>query len=286
MNEITKVFIAIMALVLGAMCISLACGAVTEVSAAAPDSIDMAPECPCEPVTGAIWTTNEAGDVNVNIYTDVHDPMLNGGPANEGSAGLPDGFYYIQVTRPGGQVLGSSVWATNRAPINVVGGEFTAPIIIWDVVARPDGTIGYNMSPNQEYKVLISQNLWFPAECSKTDNYRINPTAITLSAFYATLVDGQVVVKWKTVMEIESLGFNLYRSTSLEGPRVQVNESMILAQGVGQIGEWNYEFVDTNVQVGVIYYWLEEVDVHGSTVYGPTFVIFGQVNNLPLILAP
>src|SRR6185369_5735070 len=55
------------------------------------------------PNSGAIFTTNSSCDgTNINIFTTKTDAFVGGGPAHEGAAGLTDGFYYIQVTEPGG----------------------------------------------------------------------------------------------------------------------------------------------------------------------------------------
>src|SRR3989344_8966597 len=61
------------------------------------------------PVTGAIFTTLVDGTrVNANIYENKEDVYLDGGPgpnAPIGAAGLPEGWYYFQVTDPSGKVL-------------------------------------------------------------------------------------------------------------------------------------------------------------------------------------
>jgi len=57
-------------------------------------------------VTGAIWTTDHRGEqVNGNLYGSAQKVYLCGGPHKEGSAGLPDGRYYFQVTDPPGKTL-------------------------------------------------------------------------------------------------------------------------------------------------------------------------------------
>jgi hypothetical protein len=57
-------------------------------------------------VTGAIWTTDNRGEqVNGNLFASAQKVYLCGGPHKEGSAGLPDGRYYFQVTDPPGKTL-------------------------------------------------------------------------------------------------------------------------------------------------------------------------------------
>jgi len=61
------------------------------------------------PLPGAIFTTLEDGSrVNANIYQKMGDVYLDGGPgqnAPAGSAALPEGDYYFQVTDPSGKAL-------------------------------------------------------------------------------------------------------------------------------------------------------------------------------------
>lgn len=58
---------------------------------------------------GAIFTTLEDGTrVNANIYNNMRDVYLDGGPpvnAPPGAAGLDPGWYYFQVTNPSGKIL-------------------------------------------------------------------------------------------------------------------------------------------------------------------------------------
>lgn len=61
------------------------------------------------PLPGAIFTTLEDGSrVNHNIYEQMEDVYLDGGPGQNApswAAGLPEGDYYFQVTDPSGKVL-------------------------------------------------------------------------------------------------------------------------------------------------------------------------------------
>jgi cysteine-rich repeat protein len=63
-------------------------------------------------LTGGIFTTTADGTrVNANIFASKEDVYLDGGPgdrAGPGSAALPEGDYYFQVTDPSGRTLLSS----------------------------------------------------------------------------------------------------------------------------------------------------------------------------------
>ncbi|MEW6716764.1 MAG: hypothetical protein AB1345_04575 [Chloroflexota bacterium] len=74
----------------------------------------------------------------------------------------------------------------------------------------------------------------------------------------------RVVVTWETASELETAGFNLYRSTSPEGPFTQINENLLSAQGDPVIGS-RYVFTDTQVVAGEWYYYeLQEVELDGK----------------------
>ena len=98
-------------------------------------------------------------------------------------------------------------------------------------------------------------------------------TAIDLLSFAAT-GDGEAVrVSWQTAQESENKGFNLYRGTSPAGPFEKLNGGLIPSGSVSGEGR-SYEFVDTAVSRGTLYYYkLEDVDVSGTvTPHGPVCV--------------
>ena len=60
---------------------------------------------------------------------------------------------------------------------------------------------------------------------------------------------------------MDNVGFNLYRSAALEGPYTRINATLIPPQFPGQIWGVFYEWLDTDVQPGVVYYYkLEDLD--------------------------
>jgi hypothetical protein len=103
----------------------------------------------------------------------------------------------------------------------------------------------------------------------KDPNY---PTAVTLAGFSATPGKGQIQLTWQTLMEIDTLGFNVYRSLSPDsGIRGQrLNEALIPATAVGSVLGETYEFTDDQVQPGVqYYYWLEVINLDDTQLFGP-----------------
>lgn len=93
--------------------------------------------------------------------------------------------------------------------------------------------------------------------------------------FNATAGDGLVLLTWETAMEIENLGFNLYRGESTDGPWTLLTQALIPSQvPPGSPYGAVYEYVDGTAVPGVGYsYWLETVAVGGRTsLYGPAVV--------------
>jgi len=96
------------------------------------------------------------------------------------------------------------------------------------------------------------------------------PTLITLVSFTAEASNGRVKLEWETAMEIDNLGFNLYRSKSRDGVYTQLNSDLIVAEGSWVKGA-NYVFDDEDVKNRKTYYYkLEDIDIYGiSTFHGP-----------------
>jgi hypothetical protein len=122
-----------------------------------------------------------------------------------------------------------------------------------------------------------------PCAASLTNDFGfvfVDATAVRLASFKAIAENGGVRVKWRTSAEMENLGFNVLRSHTAEGQRVQINEAMIPGQGTA-VGE-SYEIWDGTAQAGVTYYyWLEDVDWYMfSTINGPA-VVWGTEQRKP-----
>ena len=76
--------------------------------------------------------------------------------------------------------------------------------------------------------------------------------------------DARVVVEWSTASELDTVGFNLYRSETPDDPGVMVNADLIPASEDAQTGG-DYSYNDENVVPGrVYYYFLEDINAHGA----------------------
>ncbi|HEU5088314.1 MAG TPA: DUF11 domain-containing protein, partial [Roseiflexaceae bacterium] len=111
-----------------------------------------------------------------------------------------------------------------------------------------------------------------PAENDQSQaSLAAQPTAILLDHFTAHSSGAGVLLNWRTTLELDTWGFEIYRSsTGQRDDAVRVTPTLIPAQGRGQAGA-EYTWLDTATQPGSVYrYWLVEIDRNGiRTEYGP-----------------
>jgi hypothetical protein len=83
-----------------------------------------------------------------------------------------------------------------------------------------------------------------------------------------------VIVEWTTESEVDTAGFNIYRSESAEGPYIKINPELIPSSPDPILGG-KYVYTDTNVVAGRTYYYkLEDVELGGTTtMHGPIEVL-------------
>ena len=104
-----------------------------------------------------------------------------------------------------------------------------------------------------------------------------------MSDFTAVPADEGVIVKWRTESELNNLGFNVYRSTRLDGDYIKVTPTLIMGAGTEATSR-EYSFIDTDVVVGnTYYYYIEDVDFSGKTNRSHIIgVIAGQTIIIPI----
>ena len=158
------------------------------------------------PLPGAIFTTDgTCTGVDLNIYASKNDVYIDGGPAHVGSAGLPAGEYYVQVTEPNGDLLGTSIGTTDETPVVVnANGEFVQCYQLSAILRRasnpgpfPVAPDGYDdtTNPGGEYKVWVSRVSNFANDDTKTDNFKVadntqQPGRLNVIKYYDTNTNG------------------------------------------------------------------------------------------------
>ena len=120
---------------------------------------------------------------------------------------------------------------------------------------------------------------------------RTGPTGIELASFAATPLGDAVLVTWETAVELDVLGFDLYRAGQLLDPPTNLNQELIPSQSPGGSNGAAYAFVDESITwtSATYYYWLDVIDHRGTpTRYGPVSTGAQQGgsyrNVLPLVL--
>ncbi len=75
----------------------------------------------------------------------------------------------------------------------------------------------------------------------------------------------RVIVEWTTASELNTAGFNLYRSESKDGPYTKINATLIPASANPLTGS-HYRVEDNTAVPGQTYYYqLEDVELNGTT---------------------
>lgn len=74
-----------------------------------------------------------------------------------------------------------------------------------------------------------------------------------------------IIIRWSTETEVNTAGFNVWRSLNEDGPWEQINPRLIPGSPDPLRGG-SYVFTDTQVIAGVTYWYeLEEVELNGQT---------------------
>ena len=94
--------------------------------------------------------------------------------------------------------------------------------------------------------------------------------AIFLVKEWRNVSTTSVEVEWETASELNTVGFNLYRSQSSDGQYDQINDTLI-PSSTDPLTGGEYNYLDEGVNAGLTYYYrLEEIDsVGNSTFFGP-----------------
>jgi hypothetical protein len=89
--------------------------------------------------------------------------------------------------------------------------------------------------------------------------FQIAKAAVELVEFTATPLSDSILIEWETATEFNNAGFFVTRRTNPNDPYEPISD-FIPAEGSGPIGA-EYEYLDEDVSVGILYYYvLEDVD--------------------------
>lgn len=106
------------------------------------------------------------------------------------------------------------------------------------------------------------------------------PPSVTVSSFTVSLELLSARLRWTTSQEENFQGFNILRSSTIDGPRQQLNSTIIAPHGTGIV----YEFLDSTVQPGQSYYWLQILGYEGRVTFEGPLSFFFTALRLPIIL--
>lgn len=83
--------------------------------------------------------------------------------------------------------------------------------------------------------------------------------------YYQLNQAASIQIEWDTATELNTAGFNLYRSPAVDGDFSRINDKLIPSRGDGLTGA-AYTYSDQSVTGGETYYYLlEEVELDAST---------------------
>lgn len=90
------------------------------------------------------------------------------------------------------------------------------------------------------------------------------PSAISLLSFTAERQSDGMLLRWETGTELNTAGFQIYRSAGSRADAVRVSDQLIPAHGASGGGAV-YSWLDSGAESGVAYsYWLVEIEIGGA----------------------
>lgn len=104
------------------------------------------------------------------------------------------------------------------------------------------------------------------------------PNAAELLSFTATPLVRSIQLNWETASETDNVGFNLYRSRTLDGKKFKLNKDIIPSNVYpgAPIGA-TYEYIDSPLSaMQSYYYWIEDVDFYGQAHMHDDLIVIAQ----------
>jgi uncharacterized repeat protein (TIGR01451 family) len=205
--------------------------------------------------TSAVQTVTVGTIISYTMIVTNHGPST--APLIIVTDHMPSGFVYLSSTAPNGcvevnpreLVCNGGALAANRTLrfnvqffVSTLGSGTVRNTIVVDA---PGSNIGSGD---------LESDLELPTEPV--------PTAILLDSYDLFDAEDALVITWKTVSELRTAGFRLWRAESSDrGKAILLTPDMIPATGIGN----SYTYVDSTVHKYVTYwYWLQELTIDGG----------------------
>ncbi|HQF43020.1 MAG TPA: T9SS type A sorting domain-containing protein, partial [Ignavibacteriaceae bacterium] len=170
------------------------------------------------------------------------------------------------------QTVTWNVANTNVAPVNCANvnillstdGGNTWPIVLAANTPNDgseDVVIPDNQVTTARIKVEAAGNIFF--DISNVNFTISQPIPVELTMFTAERLDAGVLLSWETATETNNSGFEVERSRDSEN-----FASIGFVKGNGTTTQKsNYNFIDTDIEIGNYYYRLKQVDFDGTSKY-------------------
>ena len=194
----------------------------------------------------------------------------------------------IYVYRTGGATGGTGAvnpFIKATPCINLLGGndDGTFPTCVAGANDQLRSSLTISLGPGHFVVVVCA----FSSALQNTGNYHLlvnapaagcvltqEPTAVDLDAFNATGYDDGTLLEWRTGLEVQNLGFNVYREVGDKRTRVNnqvLGGSALLVGPSTNLRSGNsYAWTDTSPVGKKTRYWLEDLGLDGqSTWHGP-----------------
>ncbi len=206
-------------------------------------------------------TKIENGDLYSSTYT--VSPAITGdkiaisikGPAPSSDAEFQNGVYLISMDSPGTYIGKFQITGINN-PAGTAG-------LAWYYPGTSGTDLFYFGWPDP----------WptFRSTTYANEDPANTALPVNIAGLSAGLADNNyVVIKWTTKSEIRNLGYNVFRSTTQNGPWYKLNSELIKGAGT-TVDENRYEYIDKEPREnGIYFYKIEQIDTDGKiSSFGP-----------------
>lgn len=190
--------------------------------------------------------------------TETFTATITGGPLTRAGINIAATSGSLQpLTGSGLQLIGDEL--THVSPKSPVAGavtfqfNYTAPSSLGTQTIYATGnSVNFNGSSSGD------QWNWAPNKIVNVSNV----IPVELSSFTAQVISNKVILNWSTAAEVNNSGFEIYRSSNSQ---YAIWDKIGFVNGFGSSTELkNYFFEDKNLQPGIYYYRLKQIDFDGS----------------------